>query len=145
MPVIAQPTVIEFLSNRVRVLADGAGTAGAFGLVETLAAPPGDMPPLHVHRHTDEGFYVLEGQLTLYAPGRELTLQPGDYALVPHGVPHTYRVGERAARWLTASVPAGHERFVLAVSELVAPDPEQLIRIASEHGIEILGPPGTMP
>jgi quercetin dioxygenase-like cupin family protein len=145
MPAIAQPPVIDFLSNRVRILADGASTSGAFGLVETLSAPPGSMPPLHVHDHTDEGFYVLEGELTLYTPGDRLTLRAGDYVLAPHGVPHTYRVGEHAARWLTMSLPAGHEAFVAAVSALTAPAPERLARIAADHGIEILGPPRTLP
>ena len=83
--------------------------------------------------------------LTLYAPGEQLTLRPGDYLLAPRGVPHTYRVGEQPARWLVTSLPAGFERFVAAVSELDAPDPEQLGRIAAEHGIEILGPPGQLP
>jgi quercetin dioxygenase-like cupin family protein len=145
MLVPAQPPVIDFLSNRVRILADGAATAGALGLVETVAAPPGNMPPLHVHRDTDEGFYVLEGELTLYTPGEQVTLRPGDYLLAPRGVPHTYRVGEQPARWLVTSLPAGFERFVVTVSELAAPDPEQLGRIADEHGIEILGPPGALP
>jgi mannose-6-phosphate isomerase-like protein (cupin superfamily) len=145
MPAIAQPPVLTFLANRVRILADGATTAGAFGLIETLAAAAGDMPPLHVHKHVDEGFYMLEGELTLFTPSERLTLRTGDYALAPHGVPHTYRVGEQPARWLTTSQPAGHERFVAAVSTLAKPDPEQLARIAAEHKIEILGPPGTMP
>jgi quercetin dioxygenase-like cupin family protein len=145
MPAIAHPPVIDFLSNRVRILADGASTSGAFGLVETLSARPGSMPPLHVHDETDEGFYVLEGELTLYTPGERLALRAGDYVLAPHGVPHTFRVGEHAARWLTVSLPAGHERFVAAVSAVSEPDPRQLLRIAAEHGIEILGPPGTLP
>jgi quercetin dioxygenase-like cupin family protein len=145
VPVIAQPPVVDFLSSRVRILADGASTSGAFGLVETLSAPPGSMPPLHVHDQTDEGFYVLEGELTLYTPGEQLTLHAGDYVLTPHGVPHTFRVGEHAARWLTVSLPAGHERFVEAVSALSEPHPKRLLRIAAEHGIEILGPPGTLP
>ena len=145
MLAIAQPPVIDFLSHRVRILADGAATADGFGLVETLAAPPGSMPPLHVHHHHDECFYVLEGELTLYTPGEEVTLRPGDYLPAPRRVPHTYRVGEQPARWLTTSLPAGFERFVVAVSEHANPDPEQLSRIAAEHEIDILGPPGTLP
>jgi hypothetical protein len=34
---------------------------------------------------------------------------------------------------------------VEALSELAEPDPEKLGRIAPEHGIEILGPPGALP
>jgi quercetin dioxygenase-like cupin family protein len=141
----AQPPVIDFLSGRVRILADGAATAGALGLVEMVEAPPGDMPPLHVHHYSDEGFYLLEGELTLYTPGEQVTLQAGDYLLAPRGIPHTYRVGTEPARWLVTSMPAGFERFVAAVSALDAPYPERLGRLAAEHGIEILGPPGMLP
>lgn len=89
--------------------------------------------------------YVLAGELTISTPGEQVTLLPGDYLLAPRGVPHTYRVGAQPARWLTTSLPAGFERFVVAVSELTAPDTEQLARIAAEHEIEILGPPGMLP
>jgi quercetin dioxygenase-like cupin family protein len=119
----AQPPVIDFLSNRVRILVDGVTTAGALGLVETMAAAPGEMPPLHVHDHTDEGFYVPEGEPTLYTPGEQVTLRAGDYLLAPRGVPHTYRVGERPARWLVTSIPSGYERFVAAVSKPPRPTP----------------------
>jgi mannose-6-phosphate isomerase-like protein (cupin superfamily) len=140
-----QPPVIDFLSNRVRILADGAATGGALGLAETLSAPPGVMPPLHVHHHSDEAFYVLEGELTVYTPGEQVTLRPGDYLLAPRRIPHTYRVGDQPARWLVMSIPAGLERFMVAVSKLAAPDPERLGPIAEEHGIAILGPPGALP
>jgi quercetin dioxygenase-like cupin family protein len=142
MPVAtAAPPVIEFLTNRVRILA----STGALGLVETVEAPPGDMPPLHVHHTHDEGFYVLEGELTLYTPGEQVSVAAGEFALTPRGVPHTYRVGEARARWLVTSSPSGFERFVAAVSAIGMPDPAELTRIAAEHGIEILGPPGMLP
>ena len=56
-------TDIWFLHNRVRIPISGAETGGAFALLE-VSGPPGDQPPLHVHHHDDEGFYVLEGELT---------------------------------------------------------------------------------
>jgi hypothetical protein len=56
---------IHFLHNQVRIHISGAETAGAFALLE-VSGPPGDQPPLHVHHHDDEGFYVLAGELTLW-------------------------------------------------------------------------------
>jgi quercetin dioxygenase-like cupin family protein len=140
-----QAPVRDFLAGRVRILADGETTAGRLGLVEMVEAPPGDMPPLHVHHSHDEGFYVLEGELTLYTPGSEVMLAAGDFVLAPRGVPHTYRVGNLPARWLVTSVPAGFEQFVAAASSRPGADPEELARLAAEHGIEILGPPGMLP
>jgi hypothetical protein len=64
-------------------------------------------------------------------------------------VPHTVRVGDGDARWLVTSTPAGFEAFVRAVGstepQAALPSPEELTRVASEHGIEILGPPGMLP
>ncbi len=38
-----------------------------------------------------------------------IALRPGEFALTPRGVPHTYRVGDEPARWLVTSTPAGFE------------------------------------
>jgi uncharacterized cupin superfamily protein len=122
--------------------------------VESVA-PQGQQPPLHQHREDDEGFYLLEGKLTLWVGRDRVELEPGQFALAPHGVPHTYRVeSDEGARWLVTSSDASFDRFVRAYGEpaaenrlpdRVAPDVERLAALAEEHGIEILGPPGTLP
>jgi len=57
-------------------------------MVEMLA-PPGDQPPLHRHHDEDEGFYVLEGELSLWAGDEHVVLRAGQFANAPRGVPHT--------------------------------------------------------
>src|SRR3954469_24383274 len=132
---------LDFLGCRARVLQSGGG----LGLVDMVEVPAGHMPPLHVHRNEDEGFYVLEGRVTLFAGADAIDLGPGDFVLAPRGVPHAYRVGDEPARWLVTSTPAGFERFVVDVARSEDPGPESLTAIAAEHDIEILGPPGTLP
>jgi mannose-6-phosphate isomerase-like protein (cupin superfamily) len=135
---IASPPELDFLGARARVLADG--------LVEMLDVPAADMPPLHVHHEDDEGFYVLAGEVTLHTPDSALTLHPGDFALAPRGVPHTYRVSDDGpAAWLCTSQPARLGPFVTEVASLDRPDPAALGEVASRYGIEILGPPGALP
>jgi quercetin dioxygenase-like cupin family protein len=134
---------LQFLASRVRVPISGAQTGGAFALLEATAQA-GDQPPLHVHREDDEGFYVLEGELTLWIGDETHVLRAGDGVLAPKRIPHTLRVGESGARYLVASAPAGFEAFVRAVAA-ADPDPVELTRIAAEHGIDILGPPGMLP
>jgi quercetin dioxygenase-like cupin family protein len=141
-PVLAD---LDFLGSRARVLAQGADTGGAFGLVDMIEVGAGEMPPLHVHHTHDEGFYVQSGEVTLFTPGDEITLRPGDFFLAPRGIPHTYRVGDSPAHWLIVSSPAGFESFVADVGARDPLGPEALTSLAAEHGIEILGPPGTMP
>lgn len=136
---------LDFLGCRVEILVDGAETEGRFSLVDMIEVPPGHMPPLHVHRDHEEGFRVLEGEVTLFLPGEELHLGPGDFVLAPRGVPHTYRVGDRPARWLVVTSPAGFERFVSDVAALDAPAPDRLAAIAAQYGVDILGAPGELP
>jgi quercetin dioxygenase-like cupin family protein len=133
---------LDFIGSRARILATGA--EAPVGVVEMSDVPPGSMPPLHVHRAHDEGFYLLEGELTIHFPGEDVTLAPGEFALGPRGVPHTYRVGSEPAKWLVLSVPAGFERFVAEVAA-AGSDPALLPEIAARNEIEILGPPGAMP
>jgi mannose-6-phosphate isomerase-like protein (cupin superfamily) len=139
MSAVAPTDTKNFLGAQARVLADG--------LVEINDAPPGDMPPLHVHHTHDEGFYVLSGELALFMPdGQEVALGPGDFFLAPRGVPHVYRVSDAGpASWLVTSPPGTMDTFVAFVCALEDQDPESVTKLAAEIGVEILGPPGTMP
>jgi mannose-6-phosphate isomerase-like protein (cupin superfamily) len=140
---------IWFLADLVEVLADGEHT------VLEMVAPPGDQPPLHVHHDSDEGFYLLEGEVTFWAGDAERRIGPGEFVLGPKDVPHTYRVtGETPARFIVTSSTGSFAAFVQAygvpaeraeLPEPGAPDVELLGRLAAEHGIELLGPPGMVP
>ena len=72
-------------------------TGEDYGLVH-MDMPAGDMPPLHVHRDEDEGFYCLGGEITLYLPGESVTLRAGDFFLAPRGIPHSLRGRAPTAR-----------------------------------------------
>jgi quercetin dioxygenase-like cupin family protein len=140
-----------FIANLAEVLVDRED----FSLVRMHAAA-GDQPPLHVHEHEDEGFYVLEGSLTLWVGDADpVTLVPGEFALAPHGIPHTYRVGDSRGLFLVTSAPGPFVSFLRSAGAPAArpelpvldgpPDPERLALIAADHGITLLGPPGTLP
>jgi quercetin dioxygenase-like cupin family protein len=141
----APPSGLDFLGARCRILADAAATGGRYGLVDMIEVPAGDMPPLHVHHAQDEGFLLVDGELTLFLPGGETTLGPGEFFLAPRGVPHSYRVGDAPARFLVLSAPAGFEEFVRDVAALDTLSPDTLGATAARHDIEILGSPGTLP
>lgn len=151
---VPAPQPLWFLDNLAYVHIDGEQVAGAYGLCE-MVGRSGDMPPLHIHQRDDETFYVLEGELSLFVGEQRLSLTPGRAALAPRGVPHVYRVESEAARWLTVNSPAGFERFIRATGSAAEsdglppagppPDPAALAQAAAEYGIELLGPPGTLP
>lgn len=149
-----EPRRIWFLTNLATIHISADDTNGNFSLLESKA-PAGDQPPLHLHREDDEGFYLLEGRLSLWVGRDRIELEPGEFALAPHGIPHTYRVeSEDGARWLVTSSDGSFDRFVAAygvpaqddrLPDRGEPDVERLTALADEHGIEILGPPGALP
>jgi mannose-6-phosphate isomerase-like protein (cupin superfamily) len=145
---------LRFIDNLVHVHVDGEASNGRLAVIEDRGRR-GTMPPLHVHHRDDETFYVIEGEVSLFVGGRELTLTAGQAALAPREIPHCYRVESEQARWLVITTPAGFESFVRRVSE-PAPadelppagspiDPAVLAQAAADVGIEILGPPGALP
>jgi quercetin dioxygenase-like cupin family protein len=142
-----------FAGQLATVKIGGRETQGRWTLVE-FEAPPGNGPPLHVHRDDDESFYVIDGEITFYVGDAVIEARPGSFAFAPRGVPHTFVVGGKtAARYLVVSEPAGFERFVAEASVPAEsrtipppaggpPDVAALAALAARHGIEILGPPG---
>ena len=100
-------------TDLVTVLLSGDETNGQVGVI-TSEAPPGKLIPTHVHATTHETFHILEGKVRLFFEDDEGTktdelLTAGDFAYVPAGTPHAYRI-EEAAR-LTGTLSGGFERF----------------------------------
>lgn len=134
------------------IKATGEQTGGRYTLVEILA-PEGE-GVLHVHHLEDEGFYILEGEITLYVGEQKIKARPGSFAFGPKDVPHAFRVDSGPARMLFILSPAGLEGFIRESSEparslSIPPQPEappdeaemeQLMAIAARYGGEILGP-----
>jgi mannose-6-phosphate isomerase-like protein (cupin superfamily) len=105
---------------------------------------------VHSHPHTDEAFYVLEGELRVLAGDTERTIGPGGFVLVPGGVAHAFATaGDRPARFLVIHGPAGFEQFFVAVAEAERNAGRELGRaelqpIAARFDWEIVGPPLTV-
>jgi uncharacterized RmlC-like cupin family protein len=96
-------------------------------------------------------FLLLSGRATFLCDRLELVAGPGDFVLLPAGLPHTFLVApEEPMRTLQITTPSGFEEFAAAVGEpagqrrLPDPgpvDPAALAHVAQLHGVEILGPP----
>ena len=123
-------------------------TSGRFGLIDEIM-PPGFETPYHVHHAEDEGFYVLEGEVTFVCGGQTIEGRPGTYVWGPRGVPHGFKVkGDQTARILLFSIPASFIEFTREVgapvtdrSQPLAPmDIGKVMQVAPKYQIEILGP-----
>ena len=133
--------------GQAHIIVDGERSGGAWWLGQ-FREDPGLMTSLHVHPHTDEQFYVLDGVLSVYLDGKWHELGTGELALVPRGTPHAQgNAGKQPVHFLGSGNPAGYDRFFVDVDELlkrVAPsDPQfrfELGKIQSKHEMKILGP-----
>ncbi len=85
-------------------------TDGHYCLVEVLVPEfPMEESLLHVHHFEDEGFYVLEGEMTFYVGEETIKARPGSFLFGPKDVPHAFSVDSGPARLLFLLSPAGME------------------------------------
>lgn len=117
---------------------------------------PGFDVGAHIHSSHEEIFYVLEGEVELFAfepkvrtaePGswtnwesaggaRAVRATPGHVMYVPRGCPHGFRnPGSVPMRFLLVATPAGHENYQQAIADLMAapPSDEEALRQAVEE------------
>jgi mannose-6-phosphate isomerase-like protein (cupin superfamily) len=147
----ARGRTVAVVGDVYRFLATGEDTDGKYALREALV-PPGGGPPPHVHSREEEGFYVLEGEITLFIGDRRLIASAGTFANMPVGTPHSFKnEGSRPARMLISVAPAGLEQMFFEVG---VPLPEgattalpptkdeidKLLAVAPRYGIEIRVP-----
>lgn len=98
------------------IKAGAADTGGQLTIVE-VTEPPGAEAPLHVHHREDEGFYVLDGSVTIQVGDEDpVVAGPGDFAWGPRDIPHRYTVGAGGCRMLFICTPAGFENLVSDMS-----------------------------
>ena len=96
------------------IKATGADTGGRVAIID-VTEPPGAVAPKHVHHKEDEGFWVLEGEVTFDVGGTTIVAR-ADYTFGPRDIPHSYRVGPDGCRMLFIVTPAGFEELVRLIS-----------------------------
>src|SRR5437016_11223472 len=103
--------MVAVVGDVYRFLATGEDTNGKYALWEALVGPGGGPPP-HVHSREEDGFYVLEGEITFTVNGERVVATAGMFANMPVGTPHSFKnEASRPARMLISVAPAGLERM----------------------------------
>ncbi len=134
-----------------RFLVTGKETNGSYAQWEAIV-PPGGGPPPHIHSREEEGFYVLEGEITFTVEGKRLVAKAGTFANMPPGTQHSFKnESQRPARMLITVAPAGLEQMFFesgvplpeGSSSTTPPtmeEIEKLLAIAPNYGIRISPP-----
>jgi quercetin dioxygenase-like cupin family protein len=153
-PVLRQATegrTIAVVGDVYRFLATGDDTNGKYAMWEAIV-PPGGGPPSHVHSREEEGFYILEGEITLHVGEERIVVTAGMFANMPVGTPHSFKnESSNPARMLISVAPAGLEQMFFEVGVPLAqgattalpPAKEEIdtmLDVAPKYGIEIKPP-----
>jgi len=143
-----QGRTIAVVGDVYRFLATGEDTNGQYAMWEAVV-PPGGGPPPHVHSREEEGFYVLEGEITLTVNGERMMATAGTFANMPVGTPHSFKnESGLPAKMLLSVAPAGLEQMFFEVGVPLAEgattalpptkeEIEKLLAVAPKYGIEI--------
>src|SRR3954454_2610781 len=88
----AEGRTVAVVGDVYRFLATGEDTNGKYALWEAIV-PPGGGPPPHTHSREEEGFYVLEGEITFQVGDQRLVASAGTFANLPVGTRHSFKNG----------------------------------------------------
>ncbi|MBO8186896.1 cupin domain-containing protein [Streptomyces spirodelae] len=143
-----------------KVTGEHSQAASSFEVV----VPPGFDVGAHVHSRTEEFFYVLEGELDIFAfeprvrtsdgwrgwesagGDRVVRATPGTVAVVPPGCPHAFAnpTGAPARMLFQSAPPPDHERYFEELLEILAaggpPDTRVVAELRARYDIEQLTP-----
>src|SRR5215475_1178211 len=139
---------VAVVGDVYRFLATGEDTNGKYALWEAIV-PVGGGPPPHVHSREEEGFYILEGEITFQIGDQRLVASAGTFANMPVGTPHSFKnESSKPAKMLISVAPAGLEQMFFEVGVPLAEgattalpatkeEIEKLLAIAPKYGVEI--------
>lgn len=151
-PTPAEGKAFWFLGALAIILLTSEQTHNAFSL-QVVTHPPGSEPPPHLHHKQDETFHILEGAATITCGDQTWSASTGDYAFLPRGIVHTFKIVGATPLKLEVITspggPLGFEYFIQEMGEpakaMTFPPPEppdlhKLVALASKYEIELLLP-----
>jgi len=125
----------------IRVAGEVSG--GSVAVLEHRLPPGALAMPRHRHA-ASETLCVTRGALHLELDGRLSVLRPGDVAVIPPGVSHTFWVSpdvHEAAVFTAVVAPAGMERYYAEVSAAISatgiPEMDAIHAAGVRHGVEV--------
>lgn len=100
-------------------------------------------PPLHIHPHQDEIFFIVQGEYLFQVGKDKHTLKAGDTIFLPRAVPHAFAQLTDSGKMFFFFQPSGKmEDYFRAIGNLTSPPtPEQGAKIFAAHDMKVVGPP----
>jgi mannose-6-phosphate isomerase-like protein (cupin superfamily) len=141
VPIIHAPgagKLVGVLHSRSSFKVESAQVGGAYALLEQTI-PAGWGPPLHVHRHETEIFYILEGDFEITVGGQKIAAPKGACATCPRDIPHTFRnVGTTEGKLLLTIIPGRFGDYFIEVDHVDHDDKAAIKTLSAKYEVEIL-------
>ncbi len=135
---------IQVLSDQLRLLLRSADSPFQMSAM-VIDVPPGGFVPPHKHAAEEEGYFVLDGALSLTIADQTRTLAAGDFGHVPPGTVHAYaNPGPAPVRFLAWTVGGPIDQFFEAMSQRVRQMPRDapaMAEITARFGVQMVGAP----
>jgi quercetin dioxygenase-like cupin family protein len=121
----------------------------AYSMVEWSLEPTAPGSSVHIHRMTDEAFYVLEGTFGFRLGVETVEAAAGAFVFAPKGTVHAFwNQGPTPARMLVMMSPPEFWRYGKELAEGLATagdDAEAALslrkRLSEKYDVEVVGPP----
>jgi mannose-6-phosphate isomerase-like protein (cupin superfamily) len=118
----------------------GRDTGESIMLFEEVV-PAGRKSLHHLHRDSDEVFWVIAGEFSFKIGDAVTTGGPGTCAFMPRGVPHAWKnIGNDTGHVVCLYTPAAAGGYIEELLEGRPRTPEETKALADRHHWEILGP-----
>ena len=113
-------------------------TGGAYAVLEQTI-PAGHGPPLHVHRHETEIFYILDGEFEVTIGDKKVHATAGALVAGPRGIPHTFRnIGTQEAHLLLTVIPGRFANYFIEVDRLNDDDHATVVGLLDKYEVKLV-------
>ncbi|MCU0919190.1 MAG: cupin domain-containing protein [Burkholderiaceae bacterium] len=135
---------IQVLSDQLRLLLRSADSPFRMSAMVVDVPAGGSVPP-HRHAQEEEGYFVLDGELTLTIGEDTRTLAAGDFGHVPPRAVHAYANRSAApVRFLAWTVGGPMDEFFEAMSRHVKRMPQDapaMAQLTARFGVQMVDTP----
>lgn len=128
--------------NTLDIKISGTDTDNDIAVFEQSGLTPNGGPPLHIHDHQDEWFYVVEGEYLFQVGIEKYRVIKGDTIFLPRKVQHAFIQLTETGKMIVSYLPAGKmELFFQATDKWTSPPTEkEIAQVFKDHDMKVVGP-----